>query len=942
VKQEQVGNGSRFALRNGITVLISEQHAESSAVLVAYFRTQRLNQSEFTIARILQKALLTGDLQSAPFKNTKAIRAVGGKVTAEVGRDHTYFCTLAPSKSFNEVLAAQAEMLIHPSLTSESASRAAQIIEAENARQCEDPAAYAIGRMNDLAASSPGGNASGPGDDRTVVNQDRLTSFYKGHYRPENLVLSVAGDISTFDTLVQIERLYADFGSAGSGEENAEGTDKTVAPAGGKDAGGKDAGGKDAGGKEPARDSTRGGDQKAAEPPPQHAAVVESPSLRYMEGRGKTNQSIVTVGYRAAGLKSDDWPAIEILTGLLGQGRASALNLALFFNQGVVSRVVSEYSAGPDAGQVSIQLWLAPGSIDKAEAALFKEIDRIIKARPDSIEIARAKSTVETRFNEKVETLTGAALTMAEYGAAGESVPTPADLISRLESVTPEEVQYVAAKYLALSNASIHEYEPSSAPARSFDSASFARTVVSWAPGLAQSPGESPVARKPANSAQKENAKEKAARNQAEAEAQNIQPLPVKDFSTLNGPKVFVREDHHRPQVTIAILFQGGRLSETPANSGITDLMLRLLLYGTPRITREQAAMALDKAGADVSIVNSPDYFGFAMTCLSRNAGEALRLLRDLIEVSAFRDPDLERARQEQLSLVRAVSDSGRDRSDGLMLGAMFQDHPYGAGPHGSEAAIEKLKTDDLKDWYTKTIKSQFPLVVIVGDTDGSALVSEGIAGEFKRRDLADTLKARIPARPANVEKSEQSACPVTIQYLGFPGPKQDSKDLTAMDLIQAALNGPGGGLEEDLVYKQKAGWAMWLGYRAMATAGLVYAGVESSAGDQQRARAAIISKLQQIAANGLSAVELKSAQELAATSALEALGNPEQRALAYAQAMYSKREASYVDDLPDAFEKISAADVKRVAGAYLKPVGYSVGMLQGTPSPKQPAPAVQ
>jgi zinc protease len=913
-----------------MTVLISEQHAEACAVLVAYFKTQLLNQSEYNVARILQKAMAAGDLQSAPFKNAHAIRAVGGRLTAEAARDHSYFCVLIPSKSINEALSAQAEMLIHPSLTSEDALRAAQLIEAENARQCENPSDYSIGKMKELAASSsPGGGAFASAEDQAAASQDRLSDFYRSHYRPDNLILSVAGDISTFDTLVQIERLYGEFGVPEPAGQSGDTGEKTVAAAAAGTA------------KAPALDAAHAG-QKTPEPAVQHPPTGESPRLLYLEERGKTSQSIVTIGYRAAGLKSDDWPALQVLASLLGQGRGSALNLALLFNQGVVSRVVSDYSAGPDAGLVSIQLWLQPGSIDKAEASLFKEIDRIIKARPDSNEIARAKSIAEIRFNGKIETLVGDAVTLAEYGAAGEGVPTPADLISRLESVTPEEVQYVAAKYLALSNVSIHEYEASTAGPRSFDSASFARTVVSWAPGLAQTASETPLARRPASADQKAAAKEKAARNQAEAEAQNIQPLPVKDFSTLNGPKVFVREDHHRPQVTIAILFQGGRLSETPANSGITDLMLRLLLYGTPRITREQAAMALDKAGADVRIVTEPDYFGFVMTCLPPNGGEALRLLRDLIEVSAFREADLERAKQEHVGMIRATMDSERDRSEGLMLGAMFQDHPYGAGPHGQEATIEKLKTDDLREWYSKTIKSQFPLVVIVGDTDGSALVSEGIAGEFKRRDLADTFKARIPGRPANVEKVEQGTCPVTIQYLGIPGPKLDSSDLATLELIGSSLNGLGGGLEEDIVYKQKAGWAVWLGYRAMATAGLVYAGIESATEDQQRARAAAISKFQQISINGLTAGELQSARELAATSAMEVLAAAQRRALAYAQALFSKREASYIDALPDAFEKISAADVKRVAGAYLKPGGYSVGMLRGTPSAKQPATSVQ
>jgi predicted Zn-dependent peptidase len=92
----------------------------------------------------------------------------------------------------------------------------------------------------------------------------------------------------------------------------------------------------------------------------------------------------------------------------------------------------------------------------------------------------------------------------------------------------------------------------------------------------------------------------------------------------------------------------------------------------------------------------------------------------------------------------------------------------------------------------------------------------------------------------------------------------------------------------------------------------------------------------------GLGATELQEAQGLAATSAIEALAGPEQRALAYAGALYSRREASYVDTFPDALMSVSAADVKRVASAYLKPGGFSVGMLQGSGAPKQAAPSTQ
>jgi zinc protease len=908
-----------------MTVLLREQHSYPCAAIVAYFKTGLVNEVDSKVSKALQKAIIGGNLQSAPFKDARTIRALGGKLTVGADLGYADYCIVLPSKNVNDLLAAQADMLLHPSLTPDSARRAAMAIEAEEARRCEDPSDYSNGQVKAMAASNTEDAAS---TNYTIAGAsgDRLSEFYKNRYRPENLILSVVGDVPTFDTLVQIERLYADFGAAG---DNGGTGDKSDAAAPGT----------------PKADLTAGSGAASGQNRSAPAVLPDSRNetrkLLYLGSRGAISQSVVTVGYRAAGLSSDDWPALDVLAALLGQGRGSALATTLLLSQGVVNRVASDYTAGPDAGLFCVQLWLSPAAIDKAEASLFKEVDRLIKAPPDPVELTRAKAIAEIRLDERVEDFMGTALVMAEQGAARDGIMSPAILVSRIRSVRGEDVQYAAARYLALSNVSVHEYEPLTAPARSFDSASFARTVVSWAPGLAQSAGATPIPKPPASPAPRISDKERAAQNQSEAEAENVQPLPVRDFSTLNGPKVFVREDHTRPEVSIAILFLGGRVSETETNAGISNLMLRVLLYGTPRIPREQAATALDRLGTDLRLVNEPDYFGLVLTCLSSKAGEALRLLRDLVEVPAFRDADVERAKQEQIGLIRAARDSEAERAYRLMLEGVFSGHSYGMGEYGLETVVEKLKGDDLRDWYAKTIKGQFPLAVIVGDTDGSALVSEGIAGEFKRRDLAETLKVKVPGRPTNAEKTEQASCPATIQFLGFPGPKSESNDVTALDLIQEYLNGPAGSLEEDITSRQAVGWGISMGFRALTAGGVVYAGIESAPDDQQRARAAAISKFQQLAAGALAQDELETARGLAMTSAFQSLANQQVRALAYAAALCSKRELSYVDGFINTLDKVSAADVKRVASTYLKPGAFSAGMLQG-PGAKQAAPATR
>src|SRR5262249_16190494 len=113
------------------------------------------------------------------------------------------------------------------------------------------------------------------------------------------------------------------------------------------------------------------------------------------------------------------------------------------------------------------------------------------------------------------------------------------------------------------------------------------------------------------------------------SELESLQPLPVKDFSTLNGPRAYVRQDHSLPMVTIGFLFQGGRIVEDDSNSGITEFMLRSLLYGTERRTADQIGADLDQLGAQVEPVAQPDFFGITLSVSSSNAGPAIRLARD-------------------------------------------------------------------------------------------------------------------------------------------------------------------------------------------------------------------------------------------------------------------------------------------------------------------------
>lgn len=975
IKQEQAGSTSRFALRNGMTVVINEQHATSIVAAVACFKAAPLEEWEINgAAKLIERLIFNGTAQRPGEQALLELRALGASF--EAGASHgsaNYSMVVSPGK-LKEALAIQADALQNPSLDDEAIRRGIpRVIEEERLgapregeltsssafttrtltqdksehpvsrlMSFDDPAAYSMARLIDIAFTGSPSNASMNVDALRSMTREQLLEFYRSRYRPENLVVSIAGDVSTFDTLVQIQQLYGSFGEPSQRTDKSskvgEGAKRTTSSTQKVRA--------DASPSENSQPRAEA-DKLQPDQSPESRPATAQDKLRYAADRADITESIVSVGFHVPGAESKDSAAVEVLTALLGQGRGSRLSRSLIDGQMITNRIESNYLAHQKAGLLTVQMWSATdsregSSIDKAESALFRVLDSVRREIPTEGQIARARTVLEKRFLDETGTYLGRATALAQAEADGSGFRSALDYRARLRAVSAADVQRVAAAHLTIANTSIAEYEPFSAAARTFESDAFAKTVMSWAPGFAQ-PVESGSVR-PAEATASLAPVPQGAERSAEQRAmiESVQPLPIKDFSTLNGPKAFVREDHSQPNVTVAILFQGGRVTEDISTSGTTELMLRSILHGTPRRTFFQVTDELEQLGADVRIVAEPDFFGFVVSALSRNADRALKLVRDEIEEPAFRDEDVARARLGQIASIREARDLSVLRSRELLLQALFPGHPYSLPPHGREEVVASLTSDKVREWHSRVVKRQLPIAIIVGDTDGSALVSSQIAEGFKRRDIDAATQVKIPQTASAAEKIEQRRSEQTSVAIGFTGPKADSGDLTALQLIEAAMNLEGGRLLSELRDKQSVISAAALDDEDMFVAGVISACAVTSPGNEQRARAALLAKLEGLARGGMTTSELASARALTATSQLALLQSQTQHTLRYARAIFYRRQVSDVDNFGEQSSKVSADDIKRVASAYFKVVAASAGVVRGTAPAPIPSPPKQ
>src|SRR5581483_11916935 len=671
---------------------------------------------------------------------------------------------------------------------------------------------------------------------------------------------------------------------------------------------------------------------------PQGPEEPPQDKLRYGNERGDIGQTVVTVGYHVPALTTTqeglrEQAAMEVLAAVLGLGRGARLSQALREKQGVVTDVSTEYLPLPGVGVFSVQLRLDPERLDRAEAEYFREIERFRRELLSDGELQRAKSMLEKRHLDAITSANDEAEELARFQAQYGDFRLLDSWVSRIREVTGKDVQQAAAKYLGLGNTTVHEYEPRNAQARTFTPEKFAEVIGVFAPTAGQPVKPEEV--KPAVALKKViqgTERGGSDENVTVAEA----PLPIRDYSVFRGPRAYVREDHSRRKLSVGVFFQGGRLIEDQTTGGTTEMMLRCLLKSTTTRKADLIAHELESYGGEIQIVNEPDFFGFTLDVLSRNAENAVRLLLDIVENPFFDKNEIARERDGLLARQLQQRDDGLQRPIELLWASLYANHPYGLPRYGLPAVIKSMSEEKLEAWHNRTVKRQFPLVVLVGDTDGSALVASIFTEGFKRSssNLDQTLKVSLPSVGVPQEQVEQRSRKQTAQAIGFRGPDGKSNDNYVLAVMQNFASGLGGRFFTELRDKQSLAYTVTLSSQPRLASGALVAYTATLPENEQRADDALRAEFEKLIRVPPSDEEFERGRNAAIGSYAIALQAHPARALEYARAIIFGRKPSDVETQPDLIRAVKKDDIKRVAEAVIKLNQIGRGVVRGEAAP--------
>ncbi len=271
-----------------------------------------------------------------------------------------------------------------------------------------------------------------------------------------------------------------------------------------------------------------------------------------------------------------------------------------------------------------------------------------------------------------------------------------------------------------------------------------------------------------------------------------------------NGMKVILLENHKAPIVSLQVWYRAGSRNEQWGKTGLAHLMEHLMFKGTKKVPGGALSQTIEKNGGEFNAFTSSDYAAFFETLSSDRVQVALDLESDRMKNLVLSDRDFQTERMVVMEERRMRTE---DNPEAFLLEQLnataYQTQPYHWPPVGWSEDITRITLDDVRSFYRKYYDPSNAFIVVVGD--------------FKRNDLLPRIekafgvvpKGTAPERPHYEDPPQSGERRIVVErpsrlasvVIGCHVPTVRSPDSYVLEVISAILaNGKSSRLYDSLV----------------------------------------------------------------------------------------------------------------------------------------------
>lgn len=395
-------------LDNGL-VLVAERHTHVRSVsLGLWVRVGSVDESGelLGISHFIEHMVFKSTKTRTPLEIVTALESKGGELNAFTDKEHTCYHAMVLSEDLEIALDILSDIAIHPTFPKNEVERERGVLLQELAMVEEAPEEWILDLLIKQVWSGEPLGSPIVGLKKTLrqMTRSQLLKYFKQYYRPENMVLSVAGNFN-WDELNQLTEKYFKFSA------------------------------------------------KQAKLPTKR--VASKYHRRHKQVVANTEQTHVMVAFDAPSYHSEHRFTLMLLSFYLGGGMSSRLFQEIREKAGLAYTVDCDYMPFNTAGLFTVYAAMSARSVPKCMDILRRELLSLQTELIDPDALARVNSQLKgmillssDEMDSRQESVGRNELVYQRYVSASE-------VVEKLESVTPLDVQQVAREIFVAKNESV-------------------------------------------------------------------------------------------------------------------------------------------------------------------------------------------------------------------------------------------------------------------------------------------------------------------------------------------------------------------------------------------------------------------------------------------------------------------------------------------------------
>jgi predicted Zn-dependent peptidase len=366
--------------------------------------------------------MFQGSENLAKGEHTRLIQAAGGTRNAETDLDRTSYYETLPSHELELGIWLEAERMANllPAMTQEKLDNQRAVVKNER-RANIDNAPYGTWdeKLQELLFPEwhPYHHGTyGSMDDLSAASLQDIKDFFAAYYRPNNAVLTVAGDFEPDAALAMIARHFGPI---------------------------------------PANPDLPAPPRVALDP------LVIGAEVREVL-QDQVSLPRVYLGYRIPIFGTDEFDALQVTADLLTAGRASRLYEALVRDR-EVAQDIDAFAFPFVAGASELAIWATASprvEASRLESELLTEIDRLADAGPADDDLARVRNLHSAATASSLERISERAQRLSQYNCLFDEPERINTEVSRYDAVTADHVLAAMASVIRPDNRVVLTYLP--------------------------------------------------------------------------------------------------------------------------------------------------------------------------------------------------------------------------------------------------------------------------------------------------------------------------------------------------------------------------------------------------------------------------------------------------------------------------------------------------